>query len=130
VPWEISAEICMTLRTLSYQGAEHVPFEVKQPRNPWAELGQIWLKNEAKVSKLRQNRWSKEPEIIGFLLVDLVLLCPYPQSSRHETLGTGFKLNECKVFRLPVRDVSGKAPRPLSPFLRAAALLTQRKAHS
>jgi len=31
------------------------------------------------VGKLRQWRW-KKPEIIGFLLEDLVLLCPYLQS--------------------------------------------------
>ena len=48
--------------------------------NPWAELGQSWPKNEVKADKLRQSRRSKEPEIIGFLLVDLVLLGPYLQS--------------------------------------------------
>ena len=68
------------LSILCYEGVEYVQFEVKQPRNPWAELGQTWPKNEAKGDKLRQSPRSKEPKIIGFLLVDLVLLGPYLQS--------------------------------------------------
>jgi hypothetical protein len=65
---------------LKYESMGNLQSEVKQPRNPWAELGETWPKNEAKVDKLKQSRWSKKPKIIGFLLVDLVLLGPYLQS--------------------------------------------------
>jgi len=70
----------MALRILSYESVEHCRLELERPQNPWAELGQIWPKNEAKVAQLGQSSRSKEPKIIDFLLVELVLLCPYLQS--------------------------------------------------
>jgi hypothetical protein len=54
VRWEISAEMCITLRILSQESAELVRFEVKQPRKSlgrtWAELAEKRGESEQKAT--------------------------------------------------------------------------------